>query len=107
MALKSRVYQIRFSRQLFCHSSPSEKPAGDRAVGNNSNAQLPGMESMDCDEFTCMSNQSLVKPAMRNSPAERHNFGFNVTSPERPLHLNCSDWVHGMSSPDGVRARLR
>jgi hypothetical protein len=42
-----------------------------------------------------------------NSPAERHNLGFDVTSPQGPLHLHGGDRVHGVSSPDGVGARLR
>lgn len=38
-------------------------------------------------------------------PANRNDGLFYITSPKRPLNLECSDGVHGMCSSDGGRGR--
>ena len=41
-----RHYQIRHSRHFFFHASSTEKPATNRTVSNNSNAQFSGVHTV-------------------------------------------------------------
>ena len=40
------IDQIRYSRHLFFHASSTEKPATNRTVSNNSNAQFSGVHTV-------------------------------------------------------------